>query len=234
MLADLHAHVLALPFATLAIALGFNLLLARGPGLHAFGEGRLGLLALVVTSIAVGGLYAINGWDLPTYLGLLLLALAIQQWLAHGRQFSSLLLLNVIAAGALLVALSVLLYLPFYRGFASPSQGVGLVPASARTQIGQEFAVFGLQAFVVLSFLAIRLAPAIGRLVKRTIAPDGSHQQESSSDAAIGGRVLLAIGLLLVLVTILTRGFGGWTKPRRRRARAANYGHGVSPERRWR
>jgi YYY domain-containing protein len=214
-LADLHAHVLALPFATLAVGMAFNLLLADGPGLQAFGEGRLGLLALVVTSLAVGGLYAINGWDLPTYLGLLLLALAIQQWLAHGRQFNSLLLLNFVAAGALVVALSVLLYLPFYRGFTSPSQGIGLVPGTARTQIGQEFAVFGIQLFVVLSFLAMRLAPWLGSLLRRgaerSTPPGNTSALSLSSDAAIGGQALLGIGLVLVVITLLTRGFTGWT-----------------------
>ncbi len=214
-LADLHAHVLALPFATLAVALAFNLLLADGPGLHAFGEGRLGPLALVVTSVAVGGLYAINGWDLPTYLGLILLALAIQQWLAHGREFSSLLLLNFISAGALIVALSVLLYLPFYRGFSSPSQGFGFVPGTDRTQIGQEYAVFGIQLFVVLSFLAIRLAPRVGRLVKgwsgRSAATEDASTLSSSSNTAVGGRVAFAVGLVLVVITLLTRGFTGWT-----------------------
>ncbi|HEV8192515.1 MAG TPA: DUF2298 domain-containing protein [Ktedonobacterales bacterium] len=214
-LADLHAHVLALPFATLAVALAFNLLLADGPGLHAFGEGRLGLLALVVTGAAVGGLYAINGWDLPTYLGLLLLALAVQQWLAHGRQFNSLLLLNFVAAGALIVALSVLLYLPFYRGFTSPSQGIGLVPGAARTQIGQELGVFGIQLFVVLSFLTIRLAPWVGALqrrkAERSTASADTPALSLPSHVATGGRALLAIGLVLVVVTLLTRNFSGWT-----------------------
>src|SRR5579859_5489100 len=75
-LADLHAHVLALPFAALAVGLAFNLLLGRGAGLRAFGGGgRAGLLALVVTAVCLGSLYAINSMDLPTYLGLALLAL---------------------------------------------------------------------------------------------------------------------------------------------------------------
>ena len=86
-LADLHAHVLALPFAALAVGLALNLLLARERGLAVFG-GRLWLLGLLVAAMTLGGLYVINGWDLPTYLGLALLALAMQQWLAYGRAFS--------------------------------------------------------------------------------------------------------------------------------------------------
>jgi YYY domain-containing protein len=214
-LADLHAHVLALPFAALAVALAFNLLFAEGPGLHAFGAGRLGLLALAVTSLAVGGLDAINGWDLPTYLGLLLLALVIQQWLAHGRRFTSLLVLDLIAAGALLVALCVLLYLPFYRGFSSPSEGVGLVPGAGRSPIGEVLAVFGLQLFVVLSLLSLRLAPWIGSLVKREAArfvPENPQQRLASrSDTAVGIGTLLGACVVLAAITLFTRSFTGWT-----------------------
>ncbi|MGE5334214.1 MAG: DUF2298 domain-containing protein [Nitrososphaerota archaeon] len=172
-LADLHAHVLALPFATVAIGLACNLLLARGPGMHAFGEGRLSVLVLLASGVTLGGLYAINGWDLPTYLGLALLALAIQQWLAHRRQFTARLLTDFLTIALLLGALSVLCYLPFYLTFSSPGEGVGLVPANARTPVGYEVAIFGLPLFLLLSLAATRLLkrwPAAGAQVSLAVA----------------------------------------------------------------
>ena len=73
------------------------------------GQGRWsGLLSLLVTAIVIGSLYVINGWDLPTYLGLALLALAFQQWHAHGRRFSRLFLLDLAVPALLLAALSYL------------------------------------------------------------------------------------------------------------------------------
>lgn len=189
-LADLHAHVLALPFATVAIGLACSLLLARGSGIHAFGEGRTSVLALVASGVMLGGLYAINGWDLPTYLGLALLALAIQQWLAHERLFTIRLLTDFLTIAVLLGALCVLSYLPFYLTFSSPGEGIGLVPANARTQVGYEVAIFGLPLFVVLSL-------AVTRLLKRWPAP--------------GAQVSLAVTLVLLLGSWLAPSLTLWT-----------------------
>ena len=172
-LADLHAHVLALPFATVAVGLACNVLLARRSGIHAFGDGRLSLLSLLASGVALGGLYAINGWDLPTYLGLALLALAIQQWLAHERRFTMALLTDFLTLALLLGGLCLVCYLPFYRDYSSPGEGVGLVPANARTPIGYEVAIFGLPLFVILSLAVLRLArrwPASGAQVSLAVA----------------------------------------------------------------
>ena len=68
-LADLHAHVLALPFAALAILVALNLLLGEGEGLAAFGAPRWRFLTLGVFALCLGALFAINGWDFPTYCG---------------------------------------------------------------------------------------------------------------------------------------------------------------------
>ena len=189
-LADLHAHVLALPFATVAVGLAFNLLLARRSGIHAFGDGRLSLLSLLASGVTLGGLYAINGWDLPTYLGLALLALAIQQWLAHERRFTTALLTDFLTLALLLGGLCLVCYLPFYRDYSSPGEGVGLVPANARTPIGYEVAIFGLPLFVILSLAILRLA-------RRWPAP--------------GAQVSLAVALVLALGSWLAPTLPIWT-----------------------
>ncbi|HEU5348272.1 MAG TPA: DUF2298 domain-containing protein, partial [Ktedonobacterales bacterium] len=189
-LADVHAHVLALPFATVAIGLACNLLLARRAGIHAFGDGRLSLLVLLASAVTLGGLYVINGWDLPTYLGLALLALAIQQWLAYERRFTTALLIDFATVALLLGALCVLCYLPFYLTFSSPGEGVGLVPANTRTPVGYEVAIFGLPVFVLLSL-------AVTRLLRRWPAP--------------GAQVSVAVALVLMLGSWLAPNVSLWT-----------------------
>ncbi len=137
-LADLHAHVLALPFTVLALGIALNLLLAHGRGLDAFGSGNgWRTLSLVSGAIIIGGLYMLNGWDLPTYAGLVLLCLAVQQWRAYGRQWSKALVQDFFTMVALWLVLGVLLYLPFIRSFRSPSQGIGLIPPLVQTSDGQ-------------------------------------------------------------------------------------------------
>lgn len=213
-LADLHAHVLALPFAALAVGLAFNLLHARGVGLRAFGGGRSGLLVLVVTAVCLGSLYAINSTDLPTYLGLALLALAIQQWLAHGRRLDSAFALDLFTAGGLLVASSFLLYLPFYRGFVSPSLGTAAVLPTDRTPIGYEVAMFGLPLFIAGSLLVVWVA----RWLRTTNGRGGTGGSTVIAREWMGVRLpataTLVIGggfALLLLWTLATAANTGWT-----------------------
>ncbi len=210
LLADLHAHVMALPFAALALGLALSFVRARGEGLRVFsGDGSrlLGVITVLGAGVALGALYAINGWDLPTYLGLALLALVIQQWLAHGRRIDSVLLLDLFAVAAALVALAVLLYLPFYRGFVSPSQGVGLVPAYAHSPIGLEFLIFGLQVAILGSYLVWQL----GRWLGASLAAGGESLPLGLSSRAFGLLVAIAGAVALTLLTLATAGFLTWT-----------------------
>ncbi|HEY7347291.1 MAG TPA: DUF2298 domain-containing protein [Ktedonobacterales bacterium] len=177
LLADLHAHVLALPFTVLALGVALNLLLARGRGLAAFGATTSRrALALLGAVIIIGGLYAMNGWDLPTYAGLALLCLAAQQWRAHGRRFSTALLQDFFTFAAAGVILGLVLYLPFIRSFSSPSQGIGLIPptvinaqgqvfpgslvAADRTSFADFWSVFGLFLTILGGYLLWQLASA--------------------------------------------------------------------------
>lgn len=213
-LADLHAHVLALPFAALAVGMAFNLLRAHGRGVLVFG-GRLWPLGLLAAAIALGGLYVINGWDLPTYLGLALLALVLQQWLAHGRALTRDLLLNAGVAVVMLISLAFLLYFPFYLGYSSPAQGVGLVAPSQRSLPGDVVSIFALPALLVLAYLATRLGPALQHDALPALAEawsPGTGERVVKRLSAIPATLLGALPLaLLAVITILTSGSTGWT-----------------------
>jgi YYY domain-containing protein len=74
-LGDMHPHVMALPFALLALALALQTLARRAAA--PFAMGRRGWLELALTGIVLGSLYAINSWDFPTYLLLFLGALLL-------------------------------------------------------------------------------------------------------------------------------------------------------------
>ena len=77
-LGDMHPHVMALPFALLAIALALTTL-AR-PSAPVFTLTWHGWLELVLTGVVLGSLYVINSWDFPTYMLLYLAALATLYW----------------------------------------------------------------------------------------------------------------------------------------------------------
>jgi uncharacterized membrane protein len=154
LLSCFHAHVLALAFTILAIGLALNILLEyKGQGLAAFGHGWRMPLTLVMTAIVIGSLYAMNGWDYPTYLAVALVCLVLQQWLAHNSRFSLDLVLDAFTAVVALGALSYFLFAPFYLNFVSPAQGLGLVGSQYRTPLVDEVLIYGIFAFILLSFL---------------------------------------------------------------------------------
>src|SRR5947209_13578560 len=63
------------------------------------------------------------------------------------------LLLDIFTVCAGLIALSFLMYVPFYLTFISPSQGLGVVGPADRSPLANEILIYGMFAFVFLSLL---------------------------------------------------------------------------------
>jgi YYY domain-containing protein len=85
LLADMHPHVMTLPFVLLVVAAALGLLLApAGASLLNLrtGEGRYFFLGL---ALMVGSLYVLNTWDFPTYLLVVALAALVRE-LRLGKQ----------------------------------------------------------------------------------------------------------------------------------------------------
>ncbi|HEX3278367.1 MAG TPA: DUF2298 domain-containing protein, partial [Thermoleophilaceae bacterium] len=152
LLADLHAHVLALPFTLLAA--GFSVQVALfGPRARP----RLrALLETVLAAISLGALYAINSWSYPVMAGVFAAALVL--WLrsptAEGEELRS------VRWGLLVLALSIVLMLPFYLSFDPAADGFGLV--SDRRALGDflsdQALLYGLFAALVAIAYAGRVA----------------------------------------------------------------------------
>jgi YYY domain-containing protein len=154
LLSCFHAHVLTLAFTVLAMALAFNLLLEpMGKGFRVFGRGWHLPVTLICTALVLGSLFIMNSWDYPTYMGITLICIVCQQCLVHSGCFSLKLLPNILLPAGFLVALSLVFYLPFLLNFVSPSQGIGLVTPALRSLLSEELLIYGLFAFVFLSFL---------------------------------------------------------------------------------
>ncbi len=194
LLGDLHPHVLALPFALMAVGLALAALQAaqRFPGLSALREWPALLRFLHghgppfwVLPIAFGGLAFLNTWDFPIYTGLLLAAWALGAWSA-GRPWRSFRWDLLGLAGGVL-GLGAALYLPFYLGFRS--QAGGLLPNLYNgTRLPQFLVMFGFQGIgLILLILA-----------------DALRQRRSLDLKAWGGTVLAGtLGLGLAPVGML-------------------------------
>jgi YYY domain-containing protein len=148
LLADLHPHVLAVPFVLMAIAFSLNFYLTfrgmKSPSIGFFawfskvagGKGTedtpveksfITRPDFWIGAVIFGGLSFLNTWDFPIYVALfcavfVLVKIQVEGW--H-RRF----ILEFIETGLALGLAGVLLYLPFYIGFSS--QAGGLLPSLA-------------------------------------------------------------------------------------------------------
>jgi YYY domain-containing protein len=155
MLADLHPHVLALPFTLLALALALNLMRAPAEPVddlplvrQLMGARRGQVLAL---ALCLGALGFLNSWDFPTYMGIVALAFALRDYATRGR-LDSRLVRETFLFGAVVAVLGILLYLPFYLTFQSQASGLGLVLVE-KTRLRQYLVIFGVFLWALLPLL---------------------------------------------------------------------------------
>jgi len=165
LLADLHAHVLALPFTVVALGFVLQVVLA-GPR----GDAVLrGVAEALAAGLAVGVLYAVNSWSYPMTAALLVAAVAI--WLrdprsAGGRSYAITWLVLVLAA-------SVVLVLPFWLNFNPAASGIALVEERrpfARF-LGDLALLYGIFAGLLAAAFAARVRAA--RRPERTLVWGG-------------------------------------------------------------
>lgn len=171
LLGDNHPHVLALPFVLLSIALALNLLirtlqassarheamienngsnLAWWNPVSAFG-GQWGLL--IFYAFCLGALGFLNTWDMPIYLGLVVLAYALGGYI---RQRNWRIVFSALALGASLLFGALLFFLLFYLGFSS--QAGGILPYVFKpTRLIQYLVMFGTFIFILSWYLIVSL-----------------------------------------------------------------------------
>lgn len=158
LLGDLHPHVLALPFGLLALAFALNLMtrpLQTIESSDLLENLRSHVLTprLAPTMLVVGALGMLNTWDIVTYGILVAAAFALYQYRARGAASWAMLATSA-AYLLILFAGAVILFAPFYFGFASQARGIA-PNIFNRTPLAQYLIMFGLFIFVVASFAAV-------------------------------------------------------------------------------
>jgi YYY domain-containing protein len=153
-LGDLHPHVLAIPFGLLAVAVALNLYLGgwRGSIPIPFLGTRLRIspLGFAVAALVLGGLAFLNVWDILVAASLITFAYLLVCVREDGwgwERIEDVLLLSVP-----LVISALLLYLPFYLGFAS--QAGGILPNLVNPTRGAHlWVMFGTLLLPMLAYL---------------------------------------------------------------------------------
>jgi YYY domain-containing protein len=169
LLGDNHPHVLALPFVLVAIGLAFNFFL-RGTASQSVEGDRVPLrfssaglrqvfgddwLLMLFAALLLGALGFLNTWDMPIYLGLVMLAYGLAAALRIGRLNWQVVLRTLVFGIGLGIA-AVLLYAFFYISFRSQAGGI-LPYVLPPTRLVQYLTMFGVFIYLVGCFLLAAL-----------------------------------------------------------------------------
>jgi YYY domain-containing protein len=150
-LADLHGHVMAIPFTFLALAFGLQLAIA-GPAPPPRGPAAL---ELVLAAIAVGTLYAINAWSFPVVAGLVALGALVR--LSGAGTFRE--RTRTLAWTAVVLLLGVLAVLPFLLTYDTAADGFGRVEdrESFSAWARHHGELYGLLVYLAVTAYLVRL-----------------------------------------------------------------------------
>lgn len=151
-LADLHPHVLSIPFFLLVVAAGLNLFLGGGNWLlesHHWKE-MLKRWEFWLTAVLLGSILFLNTWDFPASFGLF--ALVVILCLLKEKGWNQQTWVEALWKIVLMAFSSVLVYLPFFLGFSS--QAGGVLPSLLYNTRGVQFMVmFFPFLFLLLGYL---------------------------------------------------------------------------------
>ena len=215
--ADLHAHLMALPFTLLAIGLSLAVVLSarardpntsflrrqeprgevRGSAWHSrIDPSELALLALL--GLAVGSLRAINTWDVPVYMLLAASAVFLAAYFRNGG-LSLQVLLESAAKTAIVAAVGFLAFLPYHQ--STETFFTSVEATTNQTVLWQFLLIHGLFVFIVGSHLLLdtrtQWLPSLRQLWR---GAGGSRAKL----VPLGIAVLLAAYLALSFITGVT------------------------------
>ncbi len=121
--ADLHPHVLAIPFGLLAIAAGLNLFLGGWHGMTRLAGSKVKIspAGFFVSALLLGGLAFLNTWDILIAAALIVSSYLLARARTSGWNWQR--LEEGLMLALPLGVLAVTLYIPFYIGFSSQAGG---------------------------------------------------------------------------------------------------------------
>ncbi len=183
--ADLHPHLMGLPFFGLVIALGVAYVATAVAGL------RSQVIALAMAlGLALGLVRTVHTWDFPTATLIASAAVAAGQALAPGRW--DLRWWRAVGHLTLMAAVLLVAFAPFTRHFEVFNSG--LERASETTKAQQYFAHFGLFVVTSMGFLAVRY--------REELRSRGGRPGRNPVLALVAGPI--EVGALLVFIAGLT------------------------------
>lgn len=188
--ADLHAHVLAIPFAITTAVVALALVL----GAASESSWRERLVQIALLGLLLGALGATNTWDLPTQLLVATLAVAAATSLTH-RRLGWAWARSLLGHLALLVGTAWLLFLPYRSNFESFERGLQQTPET--TPLRHYLLHFG-----ILLALAAPLVLLAGAGRRQSSSDRRLEQTPAAALLTAGSVVLVLAGYALAGLTL--------------------------------
>ena len=207
--ADLHAHMMVIPFTLLALGLGMCLV----AGLRNSGRGWLAATALAL-AVTLGALWAINSWDYPSYVILTLGLVAVAALFTRGSPWRKLTLFAVLGAG--IVVVSLLSFWPFHHHYETFNNG--LDASRWRTPVDRFLAIHGLFLFVIATYLIVRTRSDLAALARSMWRWEGTPLETRWLRVILAPLIAAAVvvavlgywNVLLLLVLLALVVVAGW------------------------
>ena len=208
--ADLHAHMMALPFTLLVLGLAIAVLTGASRR-AAGGRGRAveETIRLALLGLAVGSLRLLNTWDFPTYLLLSLTAVFLAEFFAHGG-FGFPVVIRWALKSLFVLVVGFVAFLPFHLSFETSFETWywPLEVTTNQTVLWQFLAISGLFVFILGSFFVhesrVWLA-GVWREVTRgsailvqTVSGEGDAGLVSGHRVGTGSILALVLGALII------------------------------------
>ena len=219
--ADLHAHLMAIPFTLLALGLALALVLgARGRR----SGSRLGVTVheaglIAMLGVAVGALRTINAWDFPTYLLIGGGAILLAAWLRNGGPSLKVLVETAVKSAAVFLV-GYVVFLPYHLSYETFFASVE--STTNQTVLWQFLAIGGLFVFVIGSWVLVELAPtwrprleAVRRRTASAVAVGNGLPAADRRRIAALRTLTLSMGVVTVgfVVAVFVAGWVGSTVP---------------------
>ena len=208
--ADLHAHLMALPFTLLAIGVSLAVVMGGRPSRSVERAPRWSaaeIARLTVLGIVVGALRLINTWDFPLYLLIAAAAVFVAAYFRNG----GLSLMVIVESGAkviLVAAAGYVAFLPYhaaYETFFTSVEGT-----TNQTVLWQFLLIHGLFVFVLASYFLIDTRSSwlpLLRWLRRRITPGPAVESPGGEAAGAGYWRPAALGFAALLAGWLAVAF---------------------------
>ena len=171
--ADLHAHLMVIPFTLLVIGLSLAVVLAAAKRssngmpaprsdsrLRRIAASLLGVdtIRLALLGVAVGSLAALNTWDVPMYLLVGAASILFAEFLAHGG-LGLMVFVRTGVKSAFMAVIGVVAFLPHH--LVSETFYSGIESTTNTTALWQFLAISGLFVFIIGTFAVDELSEGI-------------------------------------------------------------------------